>query len=859
MKQFHLRQRTGILFLLLVFIFNAQHLFSQTVKQPLHQNWMFKNSSDAAWLPALVPGCVHTDLLHNQQIKDPYFRTNEEELQWIEKKDWEYSLTFNAAQEVLSKEVVELVFYGLDTYADVYLNGELILQASNMHRTWRVNCKNRLRLKNNKLHIYFHSAFKKALPLLQTTPYPLFQFPNNDQADTMVSMYLRKAGYHFGWDWGPRFVTAGIWKEVQLEAYDQLKISSAQISTTSIAKNKAVLEVNWQLEATVQTTVQLQLINNNNQLLRKEVIVQPGLNHFSHQFEVANPQLWWSNGLGKQHLYTFHLTASSQKVSDSLQVITGIRTLKVVTEKDRLGKSLYVSLNGKPVFMKGANYIPQDNFTNRTTEQQYKELIKAAADVNMNMLRVWGGGYFEKELFYRLCDEYGILVWQDMLFACGTYPGTQNFFEEVAAEVTDNITQIRNHPSLALYNGNNEVEVAYFNWGWKQKLSAEEQLLQEENHRKLFYEVIPKAIAAADTTRYYHPTSPNTGYNNIPLSGGDVHYWSVWHGKEPFESYNTNVGRFMSEYGFQSYPELKTIKTFTVPEDRTLDSKVMQAHQRCMADDRKDKSYGNNLIQHYMQQYYKQPAKFEHYLYISQLLQAKGMQTAIEAHRRNMPFCMGTLYWQINDCWPVASWSSIDYEGRWKAAHYRVKELYNQQLIAPVIENKKLKVYIVSDKPVAEEAMLSAELIQFNGKRMKTVTSKINIEPLTSKLYAELDTTAFVAGADTRKLVVRFTLTKNKTILSENLFYFVPEKEMLLESPVIKQSIKFESGAYTIQLQSNTLVKNLFIEEPDAKGSFSNNYFDLLPGKMYTVVFTPTHKKNIPFQKIQILSLRDTY
>jgi beta-mannosidase len=284
-----------------------------------------------------------------------------------------------------------------------------------------------------------------------------------------------------------------------------------------------------------------------------------------------------------------------------------------------------------------------------------------------------------------LCDEYGILVWQDMLFACATYPGTQNFFEEVAAEIKDNILHIRNHPSLALYNGNNEVEVAYFNWGWRQKLNTESQKLQEENLRKLFYEVIPAAIRAEDSTRYYHPTSPNTGYNNIPLAEGDVHYWSVWHGKEPFESYNTNVGRFMSEYGFQSYPALKTVETFTLPQDRTLNSKVMQSHQRCMADDRNDKSYGNNLIQHYMQQYYRQPANFEHYLYISQLLQAKGMQTAIEAHRRNMPFCMGTLYWQMNDCWPVASWSSIDYEGRWKAAHYRVRELYEPLLIAPVL------------------------------------------------------------------------------------------------------------------------------------------------------------------------------
>ncbi len=852
---------TGILSIMIPGTY--QKTMGQKATILLHQQWEFRQHGHSNWMQARVPGSVHTDLLENNRIKDPYFGINEKEQQWIGEEDWEYRTRFDVAPEILNKKNLILQFEGLDTYADVYLNGEKILSADNMHRTWQFECKGKLKPQDNLLYIYFHSVFKAGMALKNSYPIPLFQYANNDQItpDSMISLFVRKAGYHFGWDWGPRFITSGIWKNVNLIAYDAINIESIHISTSSIANEKAAMLARLEIISDKEGEGFITLSGDGITHIKEKVRLNHGVNIFHFPFIIKNPKLWWSNGLGQAHLYHFTTTVSNhQNLTDTHHVTTGIRTIRIINQPDKDGKSLYIELNGRPVFMKGANYIPTDMFTNRTTDAQYKGIIQSAAAANMNMLRVWGGGYFEKEIFYNQCDQYGILIWQDMLFACGTYTGTEHFYESVTNEIKDNIKRIRNHPSIALYNGNNEVDVAYYAWTWKEKYTKEQQQYYEKTLKKLFGEVIPNAIFSEDTTRYYHPTSPNTGYNDIGFQNGDAHYWNVWHGKEPFESFNSSIGRFMSEYGFQSYPLEETVKTFTLPADRNLESEVMQAHQRCMADDMKDKTYGNRLIKHYMDQYYHEPKDFESYLYVSQLLQKKGLAMAIEAHRRAMPFCMGTLYWQFNDCWPVASWSTVDYEGIWKAAHYKVKELYRNQVISIWKEKDSIAIHIANDAIDEKKGILLVTLMDLNGKELKNFNTPIRLQPNTSSIYLSHAIAAVTSGENENELILTATLTLDGRSSIETIYYFVPEKLQPLQKPVINQKINEIKGQYLIELTTNTLAREVHLSFPGEKGTFSKNFTDLLPGKKMEIIFTPNPGMALPdLNGLRIVSLYDSY
>ncbi len=717
-------KKSFLIFLSIIFfssssLIKAEDLINNVIKKDILTNWEFSKADSLKWYQAVIPGCVHTDLLNNKLIPDPYFGTNEHDLQWIGKEDWIYKTSFDVPPGLMKKKNIELIFKGLDTYADVYLNDSLILSADNMFREWRVQCKGLLKEKDNHLRIYFNNVFKINMPKWEKAPFRLMAFPNNDQSDTMIAMYSRKAQFHYGWDWGPRLITCGIWRKVYLEGWDDFRINNVQVIQKNVSKENAEINsvINVISDSEVSTAVKVNVdgseyINDNFQLKK-------GLNKIPVNFKIQKPDLWWTNGLGSHYLYNFNFIVQSENnIADSANLKIGIRSLEVVRKKDSQGRSFYIKLNGYPVFMKGTNYIPQDNFQNLVTEKRYEHIIKSAADANINLFRVWGGGIYENDDFYDLCDKYGILIWQEFMFACAMYPADSNFLYSVKHEVIDNVTRIRNHPCLALYCGNNENEISWYQWGWKEMYSPEVQKEYETNMDKLFYETIPDALKETDTTRYYHHTSPSAGFNNIPYSDGDIHYWGVWHGKEPFKSFNTNISRFVSEYGFQSYPEIGTLKKFSSPDDMQLHSKVMLSHQRCMADDRKDKEYGNRLIQLYMQREFKEPKDFASYVYVSQVLQAEGDKIAIEAHRRNMPFCMGSAYWQIDDCWPVASWSSIDYYGNWKALHYYVKRAYRTFLITNVLDNDSLNFFIVSDSLNPVKAELNVKVIDFDGNEI---------------------------------------------------------------------------------------------------------------------------------------------
>lgn len=577
-------------------------------------------------------------------------------------------------------------------------------------------------------------------------------------------------------------------------------------------------------------------------------------------FEIKNPELWWSNGLGEATLYKLigRLNIGDDTI-DTVSTNIGIRTLKLVQQKDSVGRSFHFELNGVPVFMKGANYIPNDNFLPSVSVQEYEEVIQAAVDANMNMLRVWGGGIYENDIFYDLCDKHGILVWHDFMFACAMYPGDDAFLENVRQEAIQNVKRLRNHPCIALWCGNNEIDAAWGygtsgGWGWKERFSAEIRAKIWNDYKKIFHTILPKVVEQYDNQTCYWRSSPMSGPNQrafYEATSGDIHYWGVWHGKQPFESFKLKIGRFMSEYGFQSFPEFKTVQAYTIPEDWDIRSEVMDAHQRS--------GKGNELIKTYMKRYYKIPKDFDSFLYMSQVLQAEAVKMAIETHRRKMPYCMGTLYWQLNDCWPVASWSSIDYYRRWKALHYFAKKAYNEILVSPTEDNGVLSIWIISDRLEPVDARLEMKLIDFSGKLLLQKEMAVTIDANSSQSFFENKTKEFLGGINKENVVLVVKVFEGQKILSTNQLYFVPAKDLDLPVPDITTTIKPIENGFAITLTTDRLAKNICLNSDDFEGFFSDNFFDLIPGETATVDLT-TQKKVIEAKKeLKIISVVDFF
>ncbi len=594
---------------LTIFSFGAN---AQNKTVNLHDGWQFRQEGGTKWYAATVPGEVHTDLLNNKLIPDPYYRDNEKKLQWIEKKNWEYKKSFQLSAETLKKKHSELVFDGLDTYASVYLNGKLVLKADNMFRQWRVNVKPYLRSGDNQLKVVFESA-QNVVDLLAKKDLP-FVIPDNPRA------YVRKAQYHFGWDWGPKLTTCGVWKEVRLEAYNEKPKEKEYVPT---------------------------------------------------------------------------------------------RKIELVQQPDSLGKSFYFKIDGKPVYMKGANYIPSDALLSRVTKKEYEKVIKMAKDANMNMLRIWGGGIYEDDYFYDLCDKYGINVWQDFMFAGAMVPGDKAFFDNVREEVKYQVKRLRHHKSIVLWCGNNEIDEAFKNWGWQKsmKMSKQDSTKLWKDYVRLFQDSIPKWVKEVDPTRPYVSSSPLFGWGRQKsITEGDSHYWGTWWGLEDIEVVQKKTGRFVSEYGMQAMPNYSTTKKITLEEDRHLYSDVLKAHQKA--------GNGFTKLNSYLHRYFKDTTNVKtwsvkDYTYLTQCLQHYSFKNIIGVHRSKEPYNMGTLLWQLNDCWPVASWSITDYYNRQpKAAWYAVKEAYRDD-VRPVVDfsrpiNMKLENPKISWKIKGNEITLRA-------------------------------------------------------------------------------------------------------------------------------------------------------
>ncbi len=802
-------------------------LMSQNKQRSLNnEDWKFKQENKENWLPAKIPGTVHTDLVTNKVIDNPFFGTNEKQLLWIENENWNYKTSFIISKSELKFKKITLEFKGLDTYATVFLNGKPVLEANNMFRTWKIPVKNNLIKGENNIEIKFKSAVLTGKSAAQKLPYIL---PGDEK------VFTRKAQYQYGWDWGPRLVTAGIWKDVNLNFWNDVSIENIVYNQLELNDQKAILEFITEIKADRVSAIQLK-INDSIATFH----LKKGLNKIKMNYQIINPKRWWTNGLGEAHLYPFEISLIDHKTTvNSKKLNIGLRTIELVQEKDKIGTSFYFKLNGIPVFMKGANYIPDDSFMPRVTDSIYKSRIKTAVNSNMNMLRVWGGGIYADDTFYDECDKNGILVWQDFMFACAMYPGDTDFLENVKHEVIDNVTRLQNHPSLAIWCGNNENDEGWKNWGWQKQYnySKSDSTKVWNDYEKLFHQLIPKTLdsLAPKNKLIYWPSSPSIGWGKKEsMTQGDSHYWGIWWGKEPFEIYKKKVGRFMSEYGFQGMPNLETLQKVVSINDLNLTSEAVKNHQKHPT--------GYETINEYMARDYVIPKKIEDYSYVSQLLQADGMKTAMEAHRRAKPNCMGTLYWQFNDCWPVTSWSSVDYYGHWKAFQYQVKRSYEQLLISVNEESGFYKVYVVNDNLQKYSDKIVLELISLDGKLLWNASQEIHLEDNTSSVVFEIPKADF-SNFDLQQAILKVQFRD----ATSNYFFGKP-KELKLTKPTIKIT-KIDELNY--EVASDVLAKNVYLSS-EQETFFSDNYFDVLPNQKVQIIISK------PVQMIKVKSLFDT-
>jgi len=798
------------LLVIMIFLIGCSTKNDVPIKMELHDNWEFKKVRDTLWNLATVPGNIHSDLLENKLIEHPFIGNNEEKLQWISKTDWDYKTTFLVDRKTLQKRHIELSFEGLDTYASVFLNDSLILKTNNAFREFQVEVKSILKAEN-ELRIVFENTSISEDKEKNSLKYTL---PEGNR------IFTRKAQFQYGWDWGPKLNTSGIWRPIKLTAWNDYKIENINIIQKTLTDSIASL------------IVEIADSNFSKDVLNYEVYINDTLQFQKPEkpeipITIKNPKSWWPHNLGEPYLYDIKVVVRNGKtILDSVLVKKGLRTIDLITEKDSIGESFYFKVNDVAVYAKGANYIPQNSMQNQVTNAHYEKLLNDVVDANMNMLRVWGGGIYENDIFYDLCDEKGILVWQDFMFACAMYPGDQAFLENVQEEATQNVKRLRNHASIALWCGNNENAEGWNRWGWQADRSEHEKEEIWSYYLKVFDSILPNTVDKLTDTDYWE-SSPKYGRGNPKYKfEGDAHDWWIWHDAYPFEHLEENVPRFMSEFGFQSFPSYEAIKYINQSDLIDISANSFQSHQK--------HSRGFQLIREYMERDFSVPEKAEDYVYMSQLLQAYGITKGIEAQRRAKPYNMGTLYWQLNDCWPVVSWSSIDFFGKWKALHYKAKHSFEDVLVSSKVENNILRTYVINDDFESHSGELSVKILDFEGNPLYQFSKSIILESNASQLQHQVNLEAF--KLDASKVVVVSNFNN-----SQSLYYLVKPKALKLKQGDIEQKITKTDIGFSIELSSKTLQKDVFLYS-DEKGHFLDNYFDLLPNETKIVVFQTKSK-----------------
>ena len=811
--------------------------FSNTATQSLNEGWNLKTDTLNINLQVDVPSVVQTDLFESGLIPHPYLGKVEQDLQWIPQRSWDYSLNFNVDENVLEKDNIDIVFDGLDTYADVWLNGEKILHSDNMFKQYSKDVKNLLKKKDNELKVRFYPFDKERDSLIAT--YPL-RFPEKYAV-------MRKCGYQNGWDWAPRYLNIGIWKDVSLQAWSNMRIVSASVLTENVVDNQAEMKVRVVVESDVGREASLFVEYGDTQLGFAETAIKPGENEIVTKFKIENPKLWWPNEIGAQNMMTFKISvgdANSVVATDPVVVKTGIRKVELIQEPDSIGASLFFRINGKDVFAKGANYIPEEMMESWYSKDKTIKLLAECKDSHFNMLRVWGGGIYPPDFFFDACDSLGIMVWEDFMYAGSTYPYSDEFLNNAKEEAILQVVHYRNHPSLVMWCGNNEVSNGYYDWGWQSsmKWSDEDYLEMRHGMDTLFEDILGQVVDYYDGTVPYFPSSPKYGWGHQQsLTEGDSHYWGVWWGEYPYEVYLEKVARFNSEYGYQAYPSLSTLKKIS-PE---LDWDVIDAHQK--------HARGKYLIDKHIAKYIdeNQSEDMTRLVYNSQLSQAWGMGLAIEAHRAAKPVCMGTLYWQLNDAWPVISWSSIDYYGNKKALHWKLKDLYAPILIGvlPTVDGN-FTVYASSDLYREINGKLVLNVKDFSGNIVKSYSEKVMI-PENGCVHLSLDVNEFANDFDKTAVYIDMQLVENENIISERLQYLAYPKDLKLEKAELIPEVRIENGIATLEFTSNTLLKDVYVESSDENGVFSDNFFDLQPNEGKVITFT-TSEENPTFKVMML-------
>lgn len=808
----------------------------------LNGAWNLTQAGESKTIPATVPGCVHTDLLANKLLEDPFYRDNELKQMWVGETDWQYSRSFDVSAELLAHDRVLLRCHGLDTIATLYLNGSLFGHADNMHRTWEYDVKALLKAGDNTLEVHF------AAPM----PYARKMDAEKGMMAGWVEpmrinsgAWIRKEPCNFGWDWGPKMVTSGIWRDIELVAFDTARIGDVFIQQLH-SQDQVTLMLNLTAEQVKDAPLTAAIrITKDNQVVAKQTAVFED-NKAEVSITISNPDLWWVNNFGGQPLYNVEVTLHEANANDidSWTKRIGLRTLTLERHHDQWGESFYFACNGVPFFAKGADWIPASPYPGEVVD--YKRLIQAAADANMNMLRAWGGGIYEEDEFFDQCDEKGIAIWQDFMFACGTYPSRDaDFMANVKAEAIDNIRRLRDHACMALWCGNNEIEQGLPDSpGWLDTMSWDDySLLFDKLLGDLVHELAPQTA--------YWPGSPHTSLgdrsDHRSPNSGDTHLWDVWHGKKPFEWYHTRFDRFVSEFGFQSFPEPQTVYEFTLPEDRNITSYVMEHHQRS--------GIGNSTIIHYLLDWFRLPTSFEGTLWLSQILQGMAMKYAVEHWRRNMPQSMGALYWQLNDMWPAPSWASLDWKINWKALHYMAKRFFAPLLVSavPNLENNMVEIHVTNDRTTAQTTTIEYAITDAQGKVLEQYSFTATMNAGTTGSVRTVDVSPWIKERSARDVLFWVQLRSDSEPTSEDLALFCRPKHLELKQPTITTTVRSTgAGEYDVELTTDYAALYVWLELPDAK--FSDNFVHLRPGAAKVIHVTAA---NISGLKVQ--SLFDTY
>jgi len=814
----------------------------------LTDGWKFRtieanaHAEAAAWHAATVPGEVQTDLLAAHLIPDPFFADNEKQVQWVGEQDWEYRKTLQLDPKLEAAEHLELIFEGLDTFADVSVNGKPLFSANNMFRTWRVDVRPLLHAGANELCVIFHSPYKVMTPVIARLPYilPGTGYEPYDPAKGVypIGHYIRTAGYAYGWDWGPKLVTMGIWRPVSLEAWSGARIQQMHVEQSSVTAEQADLNADFDVKATraAQAEVSVSFYDDQGHLAARRAMqtqLAAGNNHLRTPIIIRHPQRWFPSGYGPQSRYRVVVEVQQAgKPLDRIEKMLGLRSVELQRKPDSWGKSFAFVINEVPVFAKGANVIPMDSFPARVTEQRERALLTAARDANMNMIRLWGGGYYQTDSFYSIADELGLMVWQDFAFGGGMVPGDKEFQENVRAEASEQVRRLRDHASVVLWCGNNEVETAWDTWDDRQEfrktVTPEQRNQAWKDYTTIFRAILPAVVKSEGGGVPYWSSSPSADFEEPANSSGngDMHFWNIWSGKAPIAKYADVKTRFLSEYGFQGMPDPATVRAFAGSEER-LDAPALANHERFI--------HGYERISEYMQQELGAPKDFASFNYLSQFMQAEAIRLAAEHLRASMPETMGSLYWQLNDCWPVVSWASIDYSGRPKALQYYARRFYAPLLIAADYRNGKVEIHLVSDLQQETGGQLRVRVMDFAGQILYSKEINVQAVPLASTALEPIDVAA-IADLDGKRDLVLLEWWKDGKLLSRNQLYFARVKDSALPQPKLQATItKDGEGYYRARLVSDVAARAVAMSFSGLDVKLEDNFIDLLPGESVNV------------------------